>query len=972
MPTLYPVGEGDPIEVADTDVAAKLRGGLYRPKTHPAANGEDHVRLVGPDGTFYSSPVNHAADYIEKNGYRLAQPADEFAHDNPKLGSAAAALGGLANAATVGGATPAFDALTGGDWTRAITQQHPGWRYGVEIPSSLLLSFAGAAGALKTATSAAELETAQKVAQLGETLAVTSKADVAADALKGVVTSDSLKKTIAAVVKAPWNVAKAVAPYTPTGKVAQWSSEAQESLASAVTKELTAKGDTMGMFTHLAANMGKVGSAFAGPAAAEGALWGISTAVNEKALGDPREWGELLWTEMAESAALGGALGAAAGAFKGALGAGARRTTRRVAAFLEEQVQPDGGFGKPAVDELRAQTLKAMKGNLTNKQLGDIESALGQDEFHAMAHDRDLIPQGAKPGMEGGSLFVTRAGRDIQEGSEVIERAQAGQKVHGEQIGAIKDFMTARQNEVMEQYRARGIDIGTPGARPSQFTEFGPFTDMTKVADRINEELTRLAPEGAAPLETPLRRTLMAEEIRLRKMGASTNDDIKRLQGEYQQYWNVRNPTGAEQTAGAAYRKVDTYIRAAQKETALTAWGADGRPLLEPEMVEQWKYHDNAYHALTKLNDALSETSLAGAPVSGLMNYMKRAWSKAAWAMSFRGSFAMRSIIQSVLGGRVPTYGTAALLMTPISAVAGAAGSLALQGMLPSRLPTAERMAEIAYRASCYKSWGSALTTLDNHAANLVAQWTRNPGKLARGAEIVGEEFLKKQGEDSSPSLAAQRLMRRVAAVAANPEMLAASAQQLSAHISGAAPTAALACGSAYGRACQINHVILQQLNDSRRILSFQPALSAKQPYSKDALSKAGRQLAAVAMPKKALQRILAGIATDDEIKTFKMAHPQYYVSMLKHLASAVTQMQTPLTPHQLSILKRLGFSDSTTHSMAPSVMPATPQPTPMASRQLRVSQQQQGQAPAVSRFQHLKPEGLSFGHSPSGEALKK
>jgi hypothetical protein len=336
---------------------------------------------------------------------------------------------------------------------------------------------------------------------------------------------------------------------------------------------------------------------------------------------------------------------------------------------------------------------------------------------------------------------------------------------------------------------------------------------------------------------------------------------------------------------------------------------------------------------------------------------------------------ALRNGLQAAMSGNVPLAALASLGSLPLAVGGGIAAHLVLGSVLPKIMPTTERIANISHNVAQFKQWGKAIETLDSFTGDKLAQWIRNPGAVIRGTRIVGENVLKELGENTDPTVAANNLQKRFAAINSSEQVMANYAQQGSAHIAGIAPQAAAAFGAVLQRHAMLAHITLQQLNESRPKLAFQPALSAKLPFSKDALSKAGRQLAAIYKPRETMQHILAGTAAPEVVQTFKLAHPEYFLATAKIMHMAIANHDKPLTSTHLMVAQKMGFRDGSTLSTAPSVLPQMPAQPGMASRQMRVGQAayaQQGAqdaGPAMSRFQSLGKTlasgGADLNHNP-------
>ena len=974
MAILYDAEHDQQVQVKDEDVSTLLRSKKYMPAGDAGGVVDEHgfpaARMVAPNGEIYRIPLTEAADAIDKEDMRLVTHADAFESDHPVAGRAMAASIGALNAGTLGFTGPLLDAATGDNWSQATAQQYPGTRFGVELPASISLAAAGAIGAIRGVGSAAEVARAATAASLAKEAGLVGEVanpagEVAAQAIKA-----GSAATTKSALRSGWGALKEGAAFTPTGIISAATSRSQEWLAgklgsamlqasmpSLVGQELAQVGKPLGLMTSMLASIGS-GAGMALGAAPEAALYAVSQAVNEKMLGDPREWGALLTTAFAENGAFAFGPAFALGALKGAAGAGARAFELKVSSYLTNLVD-SGEIGKAVLDEEAQALMKMTGGRLKPATLQRIYERV-PELYEALGNEKRLIPTDFtdKAGIfhKAGSVFVDSNGEALPPTEDLMSRLKAAEEYHGNAIGVKRSYLSAAQNAAVSP------EATSPAGLPASSL----MVDGKAIGQKIGELQVKDLPSGItaqqkeAFLASPYQRMMSAEKAHFESMGAMSEDavrkDIARLDAAYL----GKDP--AMRDGKFAARQVNRILRNAELENAAK--------ILPADQVSQWKDSNEIFHSVKSLNAAIKGAAGEDAPLHGVFALVQKAFHRAGWISTMRASFAMRSAIEGLLSGRGPLPGVAGLAMIPPAMIAGIGGQLALGGLLPKLMPTTERIGNIAHNLTAFKQWGKAIESLDGFTGDKIAQWVRNPGKVIQGTRLIGENVIRELGEHNDPNVAVSKLQRRFASVTSSHEIMARYAQQATAHIAPFAPNAALSAGAAISRHALIANHILQTLNESRPKAAFQPALSAKMPFSKDALSKAGQQLAAVFRPKDVLPHILAGTASDAVVQTFKLAHPEYFLAAAKTLHLAIAGMLNRLSTWQLAALQKMGVRDGATLNTAPAILPQPPQAPSMASRQVRQTQQSQGQSPAVSRFQHLKPEGLAFAHNPAGAAL--
>jgi hypothetical protein len=107
-------------------------------------------------------------------------------------------------------------------------------------------------------------------------------------------------------------------------------------------------------------------------------------------------------------------------------------------------------------------------------------------------------------------------------------------------------------------------------------------------------------------------------------------------------------------------------------------------------------------------------------------------------------------------------------------------------------------------------------------------------------------------------------------------------------------------------------HAALLEALPRDRLSTFQPGLARDFEGAPDsAVDRAGLKIAAALDPVGTMREIMAGIATEDQIVTFREVYPQLYKMLIENIAIQLAMHQEELDGAQRSVLLQLGFNDS-------------------------------------------------------------
>lgn len=876
MPQLYNKRSGQPERLLDEQVVEALSSGDYNLLPEYATQDGRRIRVISPDGKYGTIPAEKLATYLPL-GFRLANDADKFATTGPGV-AATAGIGALGGA-TLGASNWMIANLGGADAVEALRKANPGAHMTAELTTALGTALLGNLGALGVGAKAgkAGLDVAKAAEVAGAAGSVAEGAGLVKNTLKAV---DASKGWLGGL----------------TGAVSYQTQKLVDPFAKLLVTELTSK-HKLGLVTASVLR----GASLAPGAAIEGGIWGVNQALTERALGDPREVGEMftdvVWPNIGWSAATAGALGTA-----GALiGGGVSRLAKKVATKLGQSQE---------LLVSSAEHAAARHFGWSDTQIRDVREAVGAG--YDTLFDESLLPDG--------SIFSKRdaAGKMITvTAKEAAERAKLVHSVAGQSIGAAyaKADEIAQTKAPLEMINelSEFFDEAMSTARrakkhsPEQIialkranelrtmlddvAENGPWPSVKRIVKRLQAEMDAIPEVADGRLKRKHYRELIQKlgDTFVLPFSGEAQYTMQKLKGVYDSE-AVFGETATEAVKSKIYRRIWGILQDETLNTAKRTLGdADAAILMRSNKV---------YSELGPVNKAIAQAAKADPNTVQLEQLVKR------WG--YMNQWAAASAARRMLSGAGAAGGW--FMGGLPGAVIGGAAGLGASYAASKLAPRAITIGIVANKAARLQTLAERVAVFDGRIQGAIKKWLTAAPLAKRGGTIIGAGVLRDVGKDKDPRKALKKLRQRMSALQ-DPEAMGHYLEESLGALRTIAPESALHSAATINRGvAEIQRILAPEL--MMRQPSLQPHLKLEPDVSDGRLEEIGLRVGAVTKPFDTIEEILDGTATQPQIESFVRVYPQLWAYVMRMAATELAARKEPLDHRQKMVLAKLGFRD--------------------------------------------------------------
>lgn len=762
-----------PVDIPESDVASALQSGRY------LVDGNASYNMVTPEG---KPVVAKGADLYKavRSGLRLESPEEiEIRGYRQEMGStlkgrrdagADAIAAGVARGLTLGLSDLVMTktGMVDPEYLEALRQQEGGASLIGEVGGSLAGGLVGAG---------------KKVLSVGEMLLPSAGASALGRAVAG--------KTEAAI----------------------FGALSKKAVGGQLTKDAIAKA-----------------TAFAAAGAVEGSLVGVGQAITEEALGDPREFGELLVASVGPSALIGGIAGGVFGAGSEIGGAAFKRMAQRA----------EIGFAKAIGEEVPSERVKQgfESLGLKGKRFDKASYKLGEERMTQVADvlfDPKVLPDGPIINQEASSIDnLKRVAEAAEHHGRIIDTTLVGADEE------IAKFAAAGDSTALELLPSRTKVID---ALEDIKMKWGGKTAYKPGVDKISEIQQDLAKNAEPYLSFK-----EAQELKVSlRQGAK-----KTVPGEVV-------PKG---TAKDAFNKAEGFV-AAEMEDAIDRLFTK---LEDQGVYVQYLRSKEIYSALMdakKLGDA-SLGKAADSWADKVLEVGKEIFQGMAWRMIYSGR---------ATGSAIRSAATAIGLRRGVEALEEG-GGVVMDYVNPSRIKRyatdAAKLAMIQQRAAAFtkKVEGSVDQLLNTKVHKLTVQ----PAARILSS-ITGEK---------DETRAWKTYRQQVQGFVANPDKLATQIAMSFEGLDGAAPNIAAESAGVLSRAVQaIQSAMPQPFNAA----TLQPTMDDDFEPTSDEMSVFRQTVAAALQPESVLEDLKQGQLTPEAVDTVKFVYPAFYELLKQTIA---------------------------------------------------------------------------------------
>jgi hypothetical protein len=732
------------------------------------------------------------------------------------------------------------------------------------------------------------------------------------NAVKGLASAEApAARTATRGAKGLWEAIRAP---TPVGI----SMRAQEAIGAKLTRELVGRGGlgTVGKLAARAGVWGTIGAADAG-------LWGVAQALEEKNLGDPRTFGEVLTAEVGSAAMAGAAFGAGASVLTDLFGAAFQRVAGGTARKLErmasaEAVGPSGQqvselqlVGRTVADEALLQN------GVTGRQLQELKAR--SEDYMQHLFDMDVL--------EDGSVFTRRVGdrlEDVRQ-AEVGPRLQRAKDLAGAEVGAhalraddmagglIPANQAKAEAEAMLNAEAalQARDATTEARNAARAARHAnadaakayPYVTVWDLADAIDNRVAEL---GSTTADDPIRNFLRENLDRYRwgsgRQGVKRNalwtyEEVIRERSRLHDAWKRLFNTDDVSKAAAhreLWRAFDDALRAKTDD-------------FMPELRQTWDKANQRYSGLATIGSYVAGVVQKAQAVESVMGAFRQTATIGAWRSAAMMGMLGRSLVSPLRAGA---------LGGALGATAGAGGALAgvavgagLAQGLKYMLPETSKFARIGYQVARNKHLVEQTAAVTKAVDEAVAQWLRRAQVRTTLTPIIGSQVV---GGTEGSRKQMRDTLRVTSRLMQSPDAMATHVAMVAAPLAATHPETAHAYAQSRARQVAAVHRALMEALPQDRLNTFQPALARDFDQAPDsAVDHAGLKIAAALNPVQTMREIMAGIATEDQIQVFMEVYPQLYKQLLESIALRLAMHEEEIDGAQRAVLLQLGLNDS-------------------------------------------------------------
>ena len=805
----------EPEDVEDFLTAIEQGWGLPSRNIVQDQEGNQRVRLVR-EGERFTVPLNQLHPFIKQTpGVRLTTEEDDLiADDQPIIPGAEGLLAG-ASVATAGasdlfmwpltllgrsksgmasqylgqlsglslGGADAVSAMMNPELHQALMEQHGGAHLGGEFGATLASTLASGG----TTLGAKGLSLGGKEAVRAGAKIIGKEAAVAGKtAYSGAMTGKA---------------AQIAASLAPTRVVTNWSNR----IGARFIGEFAGK-NAAGPITTAIMHAGARTGTFAGLSGAEGALWGLSQVLEERALGNPKELGDILASAGA-SAIIGGGIGLGGSLLSATVGQTAQRASKRVAQMAaSDRLQR---LGKAAAEENLMTEF-----NLSRSQL---QQALRRRDVFGYLFDEDIMPE-----VLNGSILKKR----LADGTEVlVDDAEAYNRMSAVFDEARMTVETERgnvQNQIQQlgikdkarslwnQWKAAEAELASAKEGTPEYV--AAFTNA-KQAEELFKEAVEASPlvgghevraiiQGmidelpVGPAASPKAKALKTVRDELGKIPffdwrtvdeiKGAGDDVrsvfnksiwierKSLQESFRKIAKTPNADIPSQDRGDAFRDAYRELNKAMWPKVETAGG----------LVDAWQKANSIFYNLGELKHVTEEViGMKGGILKEIGHMWRRFAEITGWKVSTAAAISATRGLQGVTSkGLLGSVGGAAGWFIGggfPGAVAGAAGGVVLaSGLRAAVKPMQFKVAEIGRKIAVNHHLLKPANDFSEAIDRLVKTWMSRSTARSVVTPIIGREVVRTLGRHRDDRRAAANIRGRVNTMMANPQKFAMHMQQ--------------------------------------------------------------------------------------------------------------------------------------------------------------------------------------------------